>query len=115
MSNADLVALRVRVIAPENLLISLLATASNWLAKMTGYISPRRSFSHHPLTVHAAAPMIDLIERSSRSDDVARHDPLLPANAKQWQRRELDQIGKRKLIPRTGRSATKQRTDAVRA
>jgi len=70
MSNADLVALRVRVIALENLLISLFATASDHqleLAReMAGYISPRPGFTHHPLTTHAAAHMIDLIERSSR-------------------------------------------------
>ena len=70
MSNADLVALHVRVIALENLLISLLATASDQqleLAReMAGYISPRPGFTHHPLTIHAAAHMIDLIERSSR-------------------------------------------------
>jgi hypothetical protein len=70
MSNADLVTLRVRVIALENLLISLLATATNQqldLAReMAGYISPRPGFTHHPLTTHAAAHMIDLIERSSR-------------------------------------------------
>lgn len=70
MSNADLVALRVRVIALENLLISMLATASDQqleLAReMAGYISPRPGFTHHPLTIHAAAHMSDLIERSSR-------------------------------------------------
>jgi hypothetical protein len=70
MSNADLVALRVRVIALENLLISLLATASDQqleLAReMADYISPRPGFTHHPLTTHAAAHMIDLIQRSSR-------------------------------------------------
>jgi hypothetical protein len=70
MSNADLVTLRVRVIALENLLISLLATASDQqleLAReMAGYISPRPGFTHHPLTTHAATHMIDLIERSSR-------------------------------------------------
>ena len=70
MSNADLVVLRVRVIALENLLISLLATASDQqleLAReMSDYISPRSGFDHHPLTTHAAAHMIDLIQRSSR-------------------------------------------------
>ena len=70
MSNADLVALRVRVIALENLLISLLATASEQqlqLAReMAGYISPRPGFTPHPLTTRAAAHMIDLVERSSR-------------------------------------------------
>src|SRR5665213_1073683 len=61
MSNADLVALRVRVIALENLLISLLATASDQqlaLAReMADYILPRPGFIHHPLTTHAAAHM----------------------------------------------------------
>jgi hypothetical protein len=70
MSNADLVALRVRVIALENLLISLLASASDeqleFAREMAGYISPRPGFTHHPLTTHAAAHMVDLIERSSR-------------------------------------------------
>jgi hypothetical protein len=70
MSNADIVTLRVRVIALENLLVSLLATASNeqleLAREMAGYISPRPGFTDHPLTIHAAARMIDLIERSSR-------------------------------------------------
>jgi len=70
MSNAELVALRVRVIALENLLISLLATASDQqlevAREMAGYISPRPGFTHHPLTLHAAAHMTDLVERSSR-------------------------------------------------
>jgi hypothetical protein len=70
MNNADLAALRVRVIALENLLISLLATASDQqleLAReMAGYILPRSGLTQHPLTTHAAALMIDLIEKSSR-------------------------------------------------
>ena len=70
MSNVELVALRVRLIALEKLLISLLATASDQqldLAReMADYISPRPGFTDHPLTVHAATHMIDLIERSSR-------------------------------------------------
>ena len=69
MSDADLVALHIRVIALENLLISLLATASDQQLelsrKMASYISPRPGFVHHPLTIHAAAHMIDLIERAS--------------------------------------------------
>jgi hypothetical protein len=59
MTNAELVALHARVIALENLLISLLATASdkqlNLAREMAGFISPRPGFTHHPLTVHAAA------------------------------------------------------------
>jgi hypothetical protein len=70
LTNAELVALRVRVIALENLMIALLAMGSAQQLKlareMAAYISPRPGFTHHPLTVHAAAHMIDLIERSSR-------------------------------------------------
>ena len=70
LTNAELVALRVRIISLENLMIALLATASDRqleLAKeMAGYISPRPGFTHHPLTLHAAAHMNDLVERSSR-------------------------------------------------
>jgi hypothetical protein len=70
MTNAEMVALRVRMIALENIVISLLATASDeqlGLAReMAGYISPRPGFTPHPLTTHAAAHMIDLVERSSR-------------------------------------------------
>ena len=70
MSNADLVTLRVRVIALENLLISLLATASDrqleLAREMADFILPRPGFTHHPLTTHAATHMTDLIERSSR-------------------------------------------------
>jgi hypothetical protein len=49
MSNADIVTLRVRVIAREKLLVSLLATASNeqleLAREMAGYISPRPGFT----------------------------------------------------------------------
>jgi hypothetical protein len=70
MTNVQLVALHVRVIALENLVISLLATASNQqldlVREMARYISPRPGFTPHPLTVRGAAHMIDLLERSSR-------------------------------------------------
>ena len=68
LTNAELVTLRIRVIALENLMISLLATASGeqlWLAReMASYISPRPGFTQHPLTIHAAAHMVDLAERA---------------------------------------------------
>jgi hypothetical protein len=32
--------------------------------EMAAYISPRPGFTHHPLTIHAADQMIDLIERA---------------------------------------------------
>jgi hypothetical protein len=69
LTNAELVQLRVRVIALENLVITLLAGASDQqldLAReMAAYISPRPGVTHHPLTIHAAAQMIDLIARAS--------------------------------------------------
>ena len=66
ITNSELVLLRVRVIALENLIISLLAAASDQqlaLAReMAGYISPRTNIPHHPLTTRAATHMIDLVE-----------------------------------------------------
>ena len=70
MTNAEIVVLRVRVIALENVLISLLATASDHQLKlireMADYISPRPGFTPHPLTIHAAEHMVDLVDRSAR-------------------------------------------------
>ena len=69
LTNAELVTLRIRVIALENLMISLLATASDdqlrLAREMAGYISPRPGFTPHPLTIHAAANMVDLVERAN--------------------------------------------------
>jgi len=74
MTNAELVALRIRVIALENLMISLFATASDeqrrLVREMAGYISPRPGFTQHPLTIHAAAHMVDLVERSNQFRDL---------------------------------------------
>ena len=68
LTNAELVQLRIRVIALENLVIALLAQASerqvDLAREMAAYISPRPGFTHHPLTIHAAARMIDLLERA---------------------------------------------------
>ena len=68
LTNAELVQLRVRVIALENLVIALLAEAGDrqiTLAReMAAYVSPRPGFTDHPLTVHAASHMIDLVERA---------------------------------------------------
>ena len=70
MGDAELATLHVRVIALENLVIALLVTASDQDLKvaleMVSYISPRPGFTHHPLTVHAAGHMTDLIERAAR-------------------------------------------------
>jgi len=68
LTNAELVQLRIRVIALENLVIALLAEASERQVgvarEMATYILPKPGFTPHPLTVQAAARMIDLVERA---------------------------------------------------
>ena len=68
LTNAELVQLRIRVIALENIVISLLAEASDTRLQLTremaAFISPRPGFTHHPLTIHAATQMIDLVCRA---------------------------------------------------
>lgn len=68
LTNAELVQLRVRVIALENLVISLLTQSSDrqlaLVREMAAYISPRPGFTHHPLTIRAAGEMIHLVERA---------------------------------------------------
>ncbi|MBC7669502.1 MAG: hypothetical protein H7236_13885 [Gemmatimonadaceae bacterium] len=76
VTNSEIVLLRVRLIAMENLLIALLADASErqleLAREVTAYISPRPGFTHHPLTIRAASHMSDLVERAgafrSRTD-----------------------------------------------
>lgn len=74
LSHAELVQLRVRVIALENLVIALLAEASDRqlaLARdMAAYICPRAGFTQHPLTIHAAARMIHVVEAAGRFRNV---------------------------------------------
>ncbi len=73
LSNTELVQLRVRVIALENLIIALLAEASDrqleLVREMASYISPRPGFTPHPLTIHAAAQMNTLVERARHFQD----------------------------------------------
>lgn len=68
MSNADLVQLRIRVIALENVMITLLAGASDQqldlVREMAGFITPRPGSTQHPLTVQAATEMVHLVERA---------------------------------------------------
>jgi hypothetical protein len=70
LTNAELVQLRIRVIALENLVIALLAEAPDrqldLAREMATYISPRPGFTQHPLTIHAAAHMVDLVERAAQ-------------------------------------------------
>jgi hypothetical protein len=70
LNNTELVQLRIRVIALENLVITLLAEASDrqlaLAREMAAYISLRPGFTNHPLTITAAAHMVGLVERASR-------------------------------------------------
>ena len=60
LTNTELVQLRVRVIALENVMIALLAKASDrqlaLVREMASYISPRPGFTHHPLTIPCGGP-----------------------------------------------------------
>ena len=68
MADAELVQLRIRVIALENLVIALLAESQDRrldiAREMASYISPRPGFTPHRLTTRAAAQMIHLVERA---------------------------------------------------
>jgi hypothetical protein len=69
LTNAELVQLQIRVIALENLVAALLAGATHDTSKLArelaGDISPRPGSTPHHLTIHAAAQMVHLVERSS--------------------------------------------------
>lgn len=69
-TNAEWEQLRIRVIALENLVIALLAEASDRqlaLARgMATYISPRTGFTPHPVTLRAADEMLSLVDRANR-------------------------------------------------
>ncbi len=68
LSNTEVVQLRIRVIALENLMIALLARAPaeqlDLVREMAAYISPRPGHAQHPMTIHAAAQMLSLLDRS---------------------------------------------------
>jgi hypothetical protein len=69
LTQAEQTQLHVRVIALENLVIALLASATDHqlecAREMAAYISPRRGATPHPLTMHAAAEMLSLVERAT--------------------------------------------------
>jgi len=75
LTNTELVQLRIRVIALENLMISMLSKASDQqleIAKeLASYILPRPGSTPHPLTISAADHMTDILSR-------ARHLGILP-------------------------------------
>lgn len=68
MTNTELVQLRIRVIALENLMIAVLAEGSDRqleiAREMAVQISPRPGFTQHPLTVQAAHHMTDFVDRA---------------------------------------------------
>lgn len=68
LTNAELVQLRIRVIALENLIITLLAEGSDRqlevAREMATYISPRAGSTPHPLTIRSADHMTDMVNRA---------------------------------------------------
>ena len=74
LSNTELVQLRIRIIALENVVISLLAQSPDrqldLVRELAAYISPRPGFTPHPLTIRAAAEMIHLVERAGHFRDI---------------------------------------------
>jgi hypothetical protein len=68
MTNTELVHLRIRVIALENLIIALLTDGPDRqleiAREMATYISPRAGFTQHPLTIKAARQMNDMVNRA---------------------------------------------------
>jgi hypothetical protein len=74
LTNTELVQLRVRVIALENLVTALLSGAperQHDLARsMAAQISPRPGMTPHPLTTQAASHMNELVDRAIHYRDV---------------------------------------------
>ena len=74
LTDVEIVQLRVRVIALENLIIALLAHSSAHVQltarEMADYILPKLGATQHRLTTHAATHMIDLLERSNHFRNV---------------------------------------------
>ena len=68
LTNAELVHLRTRVIALENLVIALLAEGSDRqrevAREIATYICPRAGFTQHPLTIRAAHLVTDMVDRA---------------------------------------------------
>ena len=68
LTSAEHTQLHVRVIALENLVIALLASATEHqlecAREMAAFISPRAGATPHVLTTHAATEMLDMVERA---------------------------------------------------
>ncbi|MFD1949917.1 hypothetical protein ACFSGX_03925 [Sphingomonas arantia] len=74
-THAEIVQLRIRAIAVENLLIAVLAEGTDRQRQvardMAAYIAPRSGFTHHPLTIDAGQHMTSLIERAEHYRTIA--------------------------------------------
>ena len=68
LSDAELIQLRIRVIALENIVLGLLSKACEeqleLIAEMADLITPRPDAKQHPLTIHAATQMNHMVERA---------------------------------------------------
>jgi hypothetical protein len=66
--HAEFEQMHVRVIALENLVIALLATATDHqlecAREMAAYIAPRPGSTPHPLTIRASAEMVSMVDRA---------------------------------------------------
>ncbi len=68
LTPVELIQLRIRTIALENMLIAVLAEGSDRqltvAREMAEYIAPRPGFTHHPLTIEAGRHMTSLVDRA---------------------------------------------------
>lgn len=71
LGNAELMQLRVRVIALENVVIALLRQSDeaqlSHVRTMADHIAPRPGATAHPLTTQAADQILQLVERAVHS------------------------------------------------
>lgn len=74
LANVELVQMRVRIIALENLVLALLAGASTQQLQLARAVAanivPRPGFGQHPLTLKAATQMHRLIGRGGQFRDI---------------------------------------------
>lgn len=70
LTNTEILQMRVRVIALENLVLALLADSSDvqhdLVRELASHILPRPGRTAHPMTIHAAEQMLSLQERARR-------------------------------------------------
>ncbi|MGL4441820.1 MAG: hypothetical protein ACRCUE_21440 [Bosea sp. (in: a-proteobacteria)] len=76
----ELQQLHIRIIALENLVIALLADASeaqlDIARRVAADISPRSGSAHHPLTTYAARLMLSAIERAEHFSGPTTRRPV---------------------------------------